>query len=192
MMIKKGAEAEVIITDNIVIKNRSVKNYRESQLDNKIRRERNKREARIMIKVAQKVNIPKIIEYDKFSIKMEFINGEELKNKESLKGVEKRIGEQIGLLHSLGISHGDLTTSNIILKNKKIYLIDFGLANRGKIEDFATDIKVLFECVRASHSDFSKKLFFEGYNKKMSKHKEVKSRLEKVYERGRYRIKQSQ
>lgn len=191
-MKESGAEAEITLENGFILKRRIVKRYREPQLDLKIRRERNKKESRLMIKAAQKVNVPIIIDTTEFSIKMEFIDGKKLKDEENLKGFEKIIGEQIGLLHSLKIFHGDLTTSNILVKQDKIYLIDFGLADRGKIEDFATDIKVLFECVKASHTEFSKTAFFEGYSKHMKDYKLVSTRLKKVYERGRYRIKQSQ
>ncbi len=187
-----GAEAEITLENGFILKKRIVKKYREPQLDLRIRRERNKKEARLLVKASQKVNVPKIIDTSEFSIKMEFIKGIKLKDKENLKGLEKRMGEQIGLLHSLKIFHGDLTTSNILLKKDEIYLIDFGLADRGKIEDFATDLKVLFECVKASHTGFSETSFFEGYSKQMLEHNQVFTRLKKVYERGRYRIKSSQ
>lgn len=38
------------------------------------------------------------------------------------------MGFLIFRLHQQGIIHGDLTTSNMILKDNKLYLIDFGLS----------------------------------------------------------------
>lgn len=45
-------------------------------------------------------------------------------------------GEKLGKLHRGGLIHGDLTTSNIILRDddlQKMTFIDFGLSSQGKV-----------------------------------------------------------
>ncbi len=72
-------------------------------------------------------------------IAMEFIEGGE-RLKELLErlpmggerlGLCREIGRQVGRLHEAGgiVHGGDLTTSNMILRDGRVYLIDFGLAD---------------------------------------------------------------
>ncbi|MBR9680875.1 MAG: Kae1-associated serine/threonine protein kinase [Candidatus Altiarchaeota archaeon] len=182
--IGHGAEAEIFKDKDIVVKKRIKKGYRHPNIDTKIRRERTKKEARLLQKI-RGLRVPRVNTISEFEFSIEFIKGDKLKDL-PLKDLSKKIGEVIGKLHDQGIYHGDLTTSNMILENDDVVLIDFGLANRGNIEDFATDLKVLFEVASATHNDFSRPEFFSGYSEFMKKEKEVKKRLEKVYTRGRY------
>jgi len=191
---KRGAEAIVkILRDkNIVVKTRPEKKYRIKELDEKIRKSRTRSEARLMNKMKGLVNLPKILHVDEgtFTIKMELIDGTPVKEMvEGLDDVVGAMGEQVGKLHSAGVAHNDLTTSNMIFKDGKIFLIDFGLASRSKTEGFATDLKVLRECMEATHKTSKKTwdLFTEGYGKGNPNSDEVMARLEKVYSRGRYK-----
>ncbi|TIB79533.1 hypothetical protein E3Q23_00093 [Wallemia mellicola] len=76
----------------------------------------------------------------------------------------KLVGEQIGKLHLSGIIHGDLTTSNLILKHstKEVYIIDFGLSSLKPInhytsaEDRAVDIYVLERAFGSTHPSLNK------------------------------------
>lgn len=67
------------------------------------------------------------------------------------------VGVAIGKLHSSGISHGDLTTSNVILRSsdpQRVCLIDFGLSSsRTSPEDFGVDLYVLERAIRTTHTD---------------------------------------
>jgi TP53 regulating kinase and related kinases len=56
-------------------------------------------------------------------------------------------------MHDTGTTHGDLTTSNILLNNKEeLVLIDFGLGGgEGSVEDKAVDIYVLERALTATH-----------------------------------------
>ena len=98
----------------------------------------------------------------------------------------EKIGEQIYKLHSRKIVHGDLTTSNMILKNNKIYLIDFGLGMiTDRAEDMAVDLHLFKECLISRHNSVWQKVwrgFLKSYkNEKVLKH------LKKVEARGRYK-----
>jgi serine/threonine protein kinase len=59
----------------------------------------------------------------------------------------------LGRMHDTGTTHGDLTTSNILLNNKEeLVLIDFGLGGgEGSVEDKAVDIYVLERALTATH-----------------------------------------
>src|SRR3989304_4815556 len=53
------------------------------------------------------------------------------------------IGRIVGVMHKNGIMHGDLTTSNFIVSNGKMFVLDFGLANKTKKpEDHAVDLRL--------------------------------------------------
>ena len=186
MLIGKGAEAEIHRHTDTVVKKRIIKGYRHKDIDTRIRKERNRREARIMKKVSRVIDVPRIDDVSEYSITMEFIEGTKLKSIQNIERFSEELGKIIGSLHSEGFFHGDLTTSNMILRNGKTVLIDFGLADRGRLEDFATDIKVLFESAEATHTGFSRTKFFRGYSKTMEKEKDVRIRLDTVYSRGRY------
>lgn len=43
---------------------------------------------------------------------------EESRNKEGITSVMQKVGSQVGKLHQLGVCHGDLTTSNIMLRTE--------------------------------------------------------------------------
>ncbi len=190
--IAQGAEAILIKVDNTLIKERIKKSYRIEEIDKKIRKFRTRREAKLL--QTAKINVPKVFNVDEqnMKIEMEFLEGDLLKNildslplKKSLE-ICKQIGIEVSNLHSQNIIHGDLTTSNMILKDNKLYFIDFGLGFfSDKAEDKAVDIRVLKQALESKHyKNFEK--YFSGFLKNY-KHKDVLKRLEKVELRGRYK-----
>lgn len=196
-ILAQGAEAIIIKKDNLILKRRVKKSYRLPQLDEKIRKQRTKRESRLLEKASKLINIPKIIKVDdkEKEISMEFIEGknlsEELDSMPDKEKICKKIGECIAILHDHNIIHGDLTTSNMILsENNKLYFIDFGLGfSSHKVEDKAVDLHLIKQALEARHFNFYKECFnavIESY--KLSKNASlVLKRLEKVEKRGRYR-----
>jgi Kae1-associated kinase Bud32 len=193
MIIARGAEAIIKREDNFIIKERIKKGYRINELDEKIRRKRTKLEAKIMREVKRiGINVPKIIEESDFSIKMEYIDGKILRSVEIDEKIVKGIAKIVSILHQNNIIHGDLTTSNFILKDDEIYLIDFGLSKFSrKIEDKAEDLLVLFYTLKGVHYEvFEKywKIFEEEYCKNYSEGKKVIERMYEILKRGRYVI----
>lgn len=196
-IIARGAEA-IIIRNNskIVIKSRIPKGYRHPALDEKLRAGRTRREAKLLEKAIQVIPAPKIVATNeqKKELELEYVSGKKLadhfdnlKNKIS---IARQIGHSLAKLHDAGLVHGDLTTSNLILKGSKVYFIDFGLGyHSSKVEDYATDLHVLKEALEAKHPKNAAKIWkaiLQGYSLK-NKSKEIITRLEKVESRGRYK-----
>ncbi len=186
-IIGRGAEAVLYLDKERVIKDRVKKNYRLKELDESLRKVRTKREAKLLSKID---NAPKILGFDSFKIEMEYIKGELLRDIFDKKGLKycEEVGKIIRKIHDMGIIHGDLTTSNIIV-NKKIYFIDFGLSFfSDKVEDKAVDLHLLKQALMSKHYKKWREAFdlvWKGYNP----NKEFINRFYKVESRGRYKRK---
>ena len=197
-IIAQGAEAKIFQIEDKIIKERISKKYRIPELDNKIREQRTKKEKKLLQKASEVISIPKLENSPELKtiIKMQFIKGQKLsENLDNLplkkqKQICKQIGESVAKLHDAEIIHGDLTTSNMILKQNKVYFIDFGLGFISqKYEDKAVDLHLLKQALEAKHFKHWEALLkeiFVGY--KISKDsKQVLERLKKVESRGRYK-----
>ena len=131
-----------------------------------------------------------------YKIIMEFIDGERIKellNKSDKKSVEKicfEIGRLIGKLHTAGIIHGDLTTSNMILKDNEIHFIDFGLGFFSrKVEDQGTDLRLIHEAFKSTHYeilDICWENVIKGYKEEHPKANTVLNRVSEIEKRARY------
>ncbi len=185
-LIAQGAEAK-IYDDGNIIKDRIAKTYRLKAIDDKLRKARTNREAKVLKKLSEMdFPCPKLIRKEDFKITMENLDGPKLRDCLEIKHC-KELGTLIKNLHNQNIIHGDLTTSNMILKDK-IYLIDFGLSFFSqKVEDKAVDLHLLEEALHSKHYLIAEecfKLVLEGYCDK-----EVISRLNIVKNRGRNKTK---
>lgn len=202
-IIARGAEAilyrEKFEGQEALVKERIKKSYRLPQMDLELRSQRTRREVRLLSEARRcGVLTPKVFSVDEKGCKiiMEFIKGKRLKelfNDDSEKDaadMAKRTGEQIALLHSGGIVHGDLTTGNMILKEGKIYFIDFGLGEFSqRIEDFATDLSVLKEAIKSTHFrrlDLLWSNIVKGYKSANPNSELIMKRIEAIEKRGRY------
>jgi len=199
-IISSGAEAIITKEKNFVIKQRIKKGYRIPELDDKIRKLRTRSESKILKKAGLIVNIPKVIETDERekTISMEFIDGLKLSTYldsfplKKQKEVCYQIGETTAKIHKENIIHSDLTTSNMILKDDKVFFIDFGLGFcNGKYEDKAVDLHLLKQALEAKHFRNWEELYFQvekGYLSIEPKEaKKVIERLKAVEKRGRYK-----
>lgn len=194
-IIQQGAEAIISLDKNKIIKNRVRKSYRLPVLDEKLRKRRTKSESKIINKLSKIINVPKILESDnQEKIYMEYINGKKLSEeleKLDWKEICKQLAESITKLHNQNIVHGDLTTSNMIYKNNKVYLIDFGLGfHSHKIEDKAVDLHLLKQAFEAKHfkiTEESIKIILNNY--KANNRELILEQLKKVESRGRYKDK---
>lgn len=125
-----------------------------------------------------------------------------------VKELMRKIGRTVGSMHKVGVVHGDLTTSNMILRpvassssapedsagspsmTGDIVLIDFGLASTSSHEeDRAVDLYVLERAFGSTHpktEDFFSEIL-DGYAESFKGAKLVLKKLEDVRMRGRKR-----
>jgi TP53 regulating kinase-like protein len=198
-IIQQGAEAILYVEDGKLIKERIKKGYRIKEIDDSLRKLRTRKETKLLEK-AKIIDVPEVYESSDKNMKivMEYLGGDLIKDildgldKEKRKTICKNIGKNIVILHDNDIIHGDLTTSNMILKKDKVYFIDFGLGFiSDKVEDKAVDLHLLKKALMAKHYKILEETFenvLKGY-KENKNFKEVLNRLEKVESRGRYKRK---
>ncbi|MHC1632134.1 MAG: Kae1-associated kinase Bud32 [Methanotrichaceae archaeon] len=187
--IGRGAEAIITRKENQVMKKRIPKGYRTPALDEHIRRERTIQESRI-ISEARRCGVPTpiVLDVSKFELTMEYIEGRKLRNVID-QNLSKRVGKLVGQLHNCGIIHGDLTTSNMILKDDKIYFIDFGLAYHNQsIEAQGMDVHVYFQIINSTQDQphLLINAFKLGYFETYPHAKDVLKRVKEIESRGRY------
>jgi Kae1-associated kinase Bud32 len=124
---------------------------------------------------------------------MELVEGKRLKDalcKKNYKAFCKSIGSAVAQMHLAGIIHGDLTTSNILLNNRKaLVFVDFGLGFFSqKLEDKAVDLLVFKKTFEATHCRLSSgwKAIIESYCLNSHEGKAVVGQIASVEARGRY------
>lgn len=198
-LIARGAEAAVYSKQASVVKHRVRKTYRIHELDEKLRKIRTRQEAKILERLYKAdFPCPEVIGYSDTTMKLELekISGKKLRDvlsKDNYKDFANQLGHLVATLHNNNIIHGDLTTSNMIVKKDHIYFIDFGLGFfSDKVENKAVDIHLLRQALFSKHPDIAKKtfkLFLEEYASKSNSPKLILNRLEKVEKRGRYKQK---
>ena len=200
-LINRGAEADVYSTiwdkKKAILKIRTKKAYRNSLLDQKIRKQRTIRESQIISQV-KSFGIPTpliyFVDLNKYSILMQNIDGKTVRDTQDNEIVKvcNEIGKIVGTMHKNGIMHGDLTTSNFIVHKKKLFLIDFGLASRTeKPDDHAVDLRLFKEILNSAHAkvmEKSWKNFQKGYSKAvgLKYSKKILSLVGVIESRGRY------
>lgn len=202
--VGRGAEAILYHKGNQLIKKRIEKGYRLKEIDERLRRERTQREVKLMVEAKRNnVSVPAIIEKDLVETKivMEFIEGTTLRdllpkfNATEIKKYLGLVGTYVGRLHKANIVHGDLTTSNMIVRDGELFLVDFGLGEISpKIEAKAVDLRVFKTALESKHNELCKTCF-ENFSKAylavMGKEGEqVLERLKEVEKRGRYAVRE--
>lgn len=199
--IIQGAEAIVdrseFLGRKALVKTRPGKSYRLPEIDAHIRNIRTRNEARIMRDARNAgVRTPCIYDIDlkECSITMEYIEGGSIKDvldeePERADEICVKIGEAVAKLHSAKVCHGDLTTSNMILEDDQVCLIDFsmGCAN-AELEDIGVDLRLLERAFSSAHvgleDSFGK--LMETYYSHVSDPKAVKRKLTDIKNRCRY------
>lgn len=186
-LIAQGAESEIFEDNRVIIKLRSPKLYRIPEIDQRITKSRTKIEARILSKLQEKnFNSPKLLKVEDNKIFMEKIDGRNLKdylNDANSKEIMLGVGKLVRILHDHNLVHGDLTTMNFIVKDKKIFMIDFGLSfNSHTDEDKAVDLYVFEKALKCTHSERYSEYFYQGYGETS-----VLKKLKEIRRRGRKR-----
>ena len=131
---------------------------------------------------------------------------------DSMKQLMGKIGRAVGKMHEVGVVHGDLTTSNMMLRPRKkaevrngegevngdrgvrdelegeVVLIDFGLSGQSiQDEDKAVDLYVLERAFGSTHPEVEESFreVLKAYGEAYKGTKVVLKRLEDVRMRGR-------
>ena len=133
------------------------------------------------------------VSVDECMIVMQYINGERVKDVLNSVSEKKRkkicymIGESVGKMHTNNVIHGDLTTSNMILLNDKIFFIDFGLGEKNsEIEAKGVDLHVMMEGFEGAHSEVDAFGYVLDSYKLYDKKGMAVKRMHEISERGRY------
>lgn len=203
-ILYRGAEAEICRSKyqgrDVVQKHRVKKSYRIKEIDDLLIASRTKEEAKLMAESRTVgVSVPVIYDVDLSHgiITMEYLAGKRVKDilntleEQERKKICYMIGESIARLHNHDIIHGDITTSNMILLQDRIYFIDFGLGCKTiETEAKGVDLHVLMEAFESTHSKFSScfQYVFEGYRGQFQGNaSEVMKKIKDIVQRGRYR-----
>lgn len=196
-LIDQGAEATISLENNEIIKERLEKDYRIKEIDDKLRKFRTRREAKVLNKL-EEINFPaprihsmcdKLME-----IRMDLVKGNKIRDVLYKNPIDlsEELGKKVGIMHTNNIIHGDLTTSNMIL-GKEIKFIDFGLSFfSAKEEDKAVDLHLLRQALESKHHEVWEDCFkaaLKGYKQGNPEHKIVLDRLTQVESRGRNKAK---
>jgi TP53 regulating kinase and related kinases len=205
-LLKKGAEASLFLADwhgrKVIIKIRIPKMYRPPALDEQIRSFRTVHEPQLMHE-AKTAGVPTPLIYmvnvPDASIIMEYVEGKQVKqilNKPSK--VDRhdlclKIGKSVGQLHSHGLIHGDLTTSNMILTPEgKLFFVDFGLGEKNEeLEAQGVDLHLMRRALQSTHYMFWEKCFKDvlcGYSSVVGIEvaEKVNEKIREIERRGRY------
>jgi Kae1-associated kinase Bud32 len=204
-LIYKGAEAEIYLEDwqgqSAIRKTRVRKPYLVQELDESIRRTRTAHEANMMHE-ARKLGIPvptiQNVNLESTTLIMDYIRGPTLKEELYKLSMPKRrercdtLGNMLGLMHKGGIFHGDMTISNVLSEEGKLFLIDFGLGDfSDEIEDRGVDLLLLNRAMKSTHYAFHTFLFnafLKGYARAAGRRKsdETMRKMREIERRGRY------
>ncbi|KAL8995846.1 MAG: hypothetical protein Q9169_004498 [Polycauliona sp. 2 TL-2023] len=216
-----------------ILKYRPPKPYRHPTLDTRLTRHRILSEARTLVRCRRaRVPVPGVLALDADGgwMMMEYVEGGTVKERlqrlrdrwkargregeewermeGEVKGLMGRIGEAVGDMHNVGVVHGDLTTSNLMLRpgrsmdtageatskeeevnlDGEIVLIDFGLATQSvHDEDKAVDLYVLERAFGSTHPELEEGFqeVLRAYGESYNGAKVVLKRLADVRMRGR-------
>ncbi|XP_032694506.1 EKC/KEOPS complex subunit TP53RK [Lontra canadensis] len=212
-LVKQGAEARVFRGHfqgrAAVVKHRFPKGYRHPALEARLGRRRTVQEARALLRCRRAgICAPVVffVDYASNCLYMEEIEGsvtvrdyiqstmETEKTPQSLLGLARTVGQVLARMHDEDLIHGDLTTSNMLLKppveQLNIVLIDFGLSFVSALpEDKGVDLYVLEKAFLSTHPNTETvfEAFLKSYSTFSKKCRPVLKKLDEVRLRGRKR-----
>ncbi len=143
-----------------MVKVRKVKSYRHPELDRRIRTARIRTEARLAAEARRAgVRTPVVYDVDlsEASITMERIPGrtvrELLDDGDGPEDICRMIGRAVADLHNRGLTHGDLTTSNMMVDGDgRICLLDLSMGTSGAtVEDMGVELHLLERAFVSAH-----------------------------------------
>lgn len=203
-ILYQGAEAKIIkstyLDKPVVRKHRIKKTYRIKEIDEVLISSRTREEAKLIhLARSAGVYVPFLYDIDIIEgiLTMSFVEGSRVKDifdeldHKRRKKLCMMIGNQIARLHNYDLIHGDLTTSNMILSDEKVFFIDFGLGEMNhEIEAKGVDLHVLMEALESTHSKNANYFadILEGYAEiYQGDVKKIEKKINDIVKRGRYR-----
>jgi len=185
-----------------VAKRRLAKPYRHPELDALLRSERTRDEAALLLAARRAgIRVPILYDCDRAAstLVLEQVPGPTLRqalesdDSDTATARMATLGRVVGRLHDAGLSHGDLTTSNVLLPEPadaaSLVLIDFGLGAFGEEpEPRGVDLHLVEEALAATdarHADLFA-AFLEAYRQSAACAPVVLQRLDDIRQRGRY------
>jgi Kae1-associated kinase Bud32 len=206
--VSRGAEAALRKVDwwgfPALLKERDSKSYRPKALDDRLRRERTRNEARLLVD-ARRLGVRTPILYDidlvRHRLILEELPGPTLRQlledpalaHESLLGAVRAFGLALGRLHAGGIAHGDLTSSNVLFPEGPAgppAFLDLSMGTRSPgVEELGIDLHLVEEDLKALHAKAEGlvRAFHEGYAEgNPSGEKDVRNRARVIRGRVRY------
>jgi Kae1-associated kinase Bud32 len=206
--VARGAEAKITAVEWLGLdafrKERDEKSYRPKALDERLRRERTRAEVRLLAE-ARRLGVRTPIVYDvdlaHYRLILEHLPGPTLRelleshaeDGEALGEALRSFGRALGRLHAGGISHGDLTSSNVLFPDGPAgaaALLDLSMGERNAgVEERAIDLHLVEEDLKGLHprGEALYRTFLDGYaegNPEGSA--EVRQRAKEIKGRMRY------
>lgn len=215
-MVQQGAEAKIyqgqFYDKQCIIKERFHKTYRHPVLEERLTHRRITQEVKSLLRCRKAgIAVPAVYFIDtsnnclylekvehSLTVK-EFIQQFQPpyteEDNQVLCSIAEKIGAVLAMLHKVDVIHGDLTTSNMLLKSPydkwEIHLIDFGLSQVSHLtEDKGVDLYVLEKAFLSTHphTEHIFEQVLAAYGKNYQKSVEVLKKLEEVRQRGRKRV----
>jgi Kae1-associated kinase Bud32 len=206
--VSRGAEAAIRKVDwwgfPALLKERDAKSYRPKALDERLRRERTRTEARLLVD-ARRLGVRTPILYDldltRHRLILEELPGPTLRElledpalePEVLVGAVRAFGLVLGRLHAGRIAHGDLTSSNVLYPDGPAgppALLDLSMGTRSPgVEELGIDLHLVEEDLKALHAKPESLLraFHQGYAEgNPTGEKDVRARAKAIRGRVRY------
>jgi Kae1-associated kinase Bud32 len=166
--VSEGAEAEIRAVDwwgfPALLKSRAAKKYRPKALDERLRRERTRTEARLLVEARRLgVRTPIIFDLDveRCQLTLEELAGPTLKAvledanlpPTAVLRAVTTFGQALGRLHAGRVAHGDLTSSNVLFPEGPegpAALIDLSMGTRNAgVEELGIDLHLVEEDLKA-------------------------------------------
>lgn len=212
-LVQQGAEAKLyrgrFLGRPTVVKLRFPKRYRHPLLEERLSRRRTAQEARSLLRCRRTgISTPVVyfVDYVSNCIYLEDIVGsttvrdfiisvqQSSKDSSSLNLLAEKIGEILARMHDEDLIHGDLTTSNMLLRppleKLELVLIDFGLSFISALpEDKGVDLYVLEKAFLSTHPNTEAlfEVLLKKYLAASKKSAPVIKKLDEVRLRGRKR-----
>ncbi len=206
--VARGAEASLRRVDwwgfPALLKERDSKGYRPKALDDRLRRERTRTEARLLVD-ARRLGVRTPLLYDidlaHHRLVLEELPGPTLRELledpalpyATLANAVRSFGRALGRLHAGGIAHGDLTSSNVLYPEGTEgapAFLDLSMGSRSPgLEELGIDLHLAEEDLKALHAraEGLVRAFHEGYSEgNPAGEKEVRSRAKAIRGRVRY------